>query len=122
MALIPHRRHLGTTPPAQPPSKYAIDALVLGEPGALQRVAGLTLLRSAIIAPGLYAAGYVFQEPGLRGPKLIGSSLLASATVTLGMLGYSFVKHRVFGATAEEAHQPGVIDAYGEAVSEGGTR
>jgi hypothetical protein len=38
------------------------------------------------------------------------------------MLGYSFMKLKLFGATPEEAHQPGVIDAYGEAVSEGGAR
>lgn len=100
-----------------PPSKYAIEGFVRGEPGSFQRVAGLTLLRSAIIAPGLFAVGVVFREPGLRGAKLVGASLAASTTVTLGMLGYTFLKLKVFNRDAGPgAPAPNVIDTTAEVL------
>lgn len=61
-----------------PPSDYAIADMVNGVPGAAWRVAGLTLLRSLIIAPGLALVG-------VRGSKLVASSLVASGSVSLGM-------------------------------------
>jgi len=66
-----------TTRPAigAPPTDYAIYALVRGEPRALQRVAGLTLVRACLIAPGLYVAG-------IRGRKLVTQSLAASVGVS----------------------------------------
>lgn len=81
----------------QPPSTYAIQALVNGEPGAFQRVVGLTLLRTALILPGLWVAGKAFREESFSGPKLIGSSFLASTTITLGMYGFAFVKTKMRG-------------------------
>jgi hypothetical protein len=64
--------------PNAPPSDYAIADLVNGVPGAGWRVAGLTLLRSLIIAPGLALMG-------MRGSKLVASSLAASGTVSASM-------------------------------------
>jgi hypothetical protein len=64
--------------PNAPPSDYAIADLVNGVPGAVWRVAGLTLLRSLIIAPGLALMG-------MRGQKLVTSSLAASSTVSVSM-------------------------------------
>lgn len=64
---------------SQPPSDYAIDALVHGQPGGLPRTLGLTAARSLLIAPGLYLAG-------LRGRGLLTASVAASASITLGML------------------------------------
>jgi hypothetical protein len=68
-------------PPANaPPSSYAIHDLVNNVPGALPRVMGLTLLRSAFILPGLYVVG-------VRGWKhLMGGAAAASVSITLSML------------------------------------
>lgn len=114
---------LSTTQQAQatltqnPPSKYAIEGLVRGEPGSFQRVAGLTLLRTAIIAPGLYVAGRAFGSEDYKGAKLVGASLFASASVTLGMLAYTFLRVRVLGGLAPVANpQENVIDTTAEVL------
>jgi hypothetical protein len=67
------------TPPANaPPSSYAVYDLAAGVPGSAVRVAGLTLVRSAFIVPGLYIAG-------VRGWKMLWGALAASATISFGM-------------------------------------
>jgi len=62
-----------------PPSTYAIAALVDGEPGALGRVVELTLTRSMLIAPGLYVAG--IRDPG----SLVKATLGATVSITVGL-------------------------------------
>ena len=62
-----------------PPSDYAIEALVRGRRGGLPRTLGLTAMRSLLVAPGLYFAG-------MRGKKLLVGALAASASITLGMI------------------------------------
>lgn len=66
---------------SQPPSTYAIDALVRGEPGAIGRVAVLTLTRTVLIAPGLWLAG--IRDPLMIAKASIGSSLTLTAGMTL---------------------------------------
>ena len=67
------------TPPANaPPSSYAVYDLAAGVPGSALRVAGLTLVRSAFIVPGLYLAG-------VRGWKVLWAALAASTTISAGM-------------------------------------
>lgn len=112
-----------TTQPdrTQPPSTYAIQALVNGEPGAFQRVVGLTLLRTALIVPGLWLAGKAFREEPFTGAKLVGSSFLASSTITLGMYGYAFVRTKMRGdtnAAALDGPPPiqNYVDTTGESV------
>ena len=62
-----------------PPSTYAIAALVDGEPGALGRVIELTLTRTVLIAPGLYLVG-------IRDPmSLVKATLGATASITVGL-------------------------------------
>lgn len=80
-----------------PPSSYAIYDLVTGVPGALPRTIGLTAVRSIFIAPGLYLAG-------VRGWTLVKGSLLASAFISLGMIGLCAWKARC--AVQLAAQQP----------------
>jgi hypothetical protein len=75
MSLV---QYLGETERDAPPSTYAIVDLLDGKPGALVRVAGLTVLRAGFIVPGLYIAG-VRRD-------LLRTSLAASASITLGMI------------------------------------
>ena len=62
-----------------PPSDYAVLAVVEGQDGAVWDLAGLTLLRSTLISPGLYLAG-------LRGKDLVKASLAASASISAALL------------------------------------
>ena len=59
----------------EPPSTYAIAALMEGQPGSIGRVANLTLSRMVFIAPGLFLAG-------VRDPKKL-LTLTASVSVSL---------------------------------------
>lgn len=77
-------RYLDDVERDAPPSAYAIADLLDGRPGALTRVAGLTIMRAAFIAPGLYLTGV--RE------RVVVRSLAASATITLGMLAWYTVK------------------------------
>lgn len=73
---------LGTYPPEPqaPPSTYAVAALIDGEPGALPRVVGLTLLRAVPIGVGLYIAG--------ERKHVVRNATIVSTTLTAGMLAY----------------------------------
>jgi hypothetical protein len=62
----------------EPPSTYAISALVAGEAGSLGRVANLTLTRMVFIAPGLWLSG-------IRGTKLLTTSGAVSLSITGGL-------------------------------------
>ena len=78
----------------QPPSDYAIEALVRGRPGGLSRTVVLTAWRSLLIAPGLYVAG-------VRGKSLAWGSVAASMSITLGMIAI-----RAARKSAERARLP----------------
>lgn len=58
-----------------PPSSYAIADALEGVPGAWPRVAGLTAIRAAVIAPGIYLAG-------IRGWKNPSGAILGSVAIT----------------------------------------
>ena len=76
------------TPPANaPPSSYAVYDLAAGVPGSAMRVAGLTVVRAAFIAPGLFLAGF-------RGWRVLWGSLAASATISAGMYALCWYKMR----------------------------
>lgn len=57
-------------------------------------------MRTALILPGLWVAGKVFRDESFSGPKLIGSSFLASTTISLGMYGFTYVKTKMRGDLA----------------------
>lgn len=64
-----------------PPSKYAVAALLDGEPGATGRVIASTAKRMLLIAPGLWAVG-------LRDKELLKSTAAASISITVGLIAY----------------------------------
>ncbi len=67
-------------PKGSPPSTYAGYDVVTGREGGLVRFTGLTAMRAALIAPGLYLAG-------MRGPmKVAKSSLYASVGISAFVL------------------------------------
>lgn len=68
--------------PGDPPSSWAIEALVQGEPGALGDVVWLTLYRAVPIGAGLYLAG--------AKRRLVRNSVAASAAVSVTMIGYAW--------------------------------
>lgn len=78
----------GVIEDAAPPSTYAVAAVIEGQRGAVLRAVGLTLARGVAIAPGLWLAGRAFKIEGLRGWKLVGTSLAASSMITLFMFGW----------------------------------
>src|SRR5574338_916250 len=82
--------HLAATPvpaPAtviergSPPSSYCALAVVEGHEGAIPRFALATVLRSLIIAPGLFAVG-------IRGKQAVFGSLAASTCISGVLLLY----------------------------------
>jgi hypothetical protein len=76
---------VGSVALGSPPSTYAGHDVVTGKPGAIPKFATLTVMRAALIAPGLYAAG-------IRGRKLASGSLLASVGVSAFVVGYCWWK------------------------------
>ena len=70
-------------PQGSPPSSYAAYAVINGDPGALLRFLGLTLLRGLIIAPGMAVAG-------VKGKQLLWGSAAASGLISFFALGYSW--------------------------------
>lgn len=112
----------GDLPEGSPPTSYAAHAALKGEPRALAAFAGLTLLRSLIIAPGLALAG-------IRGKTLVYGALAASGTISASALAYVFVhdRKRRFEAASEAArssyaaaagpvHEQGTTEATAEAI------
>jgi hypothetical protein len=85
-------RNLGNVPMERgaPPSTYCALAVYEGEPNAIPKFLGAFLVRSLFVMPGLAVAG-------LRGKKLLGASLAASASISvvlLGYYGYFFVREK----------------------------
>ena len=70
-----------------PPSTYAIAAMMEGEPGSKARAVGLTVERAAILATGLYVAGF-------RGRSLIRGALFGSGAITAWISLDYWLKHR----------------------------
>ena len=71
-------------PAGSPPSTYAIADMVNRKPGAVGRVAALTIQRAIWIGLGLYLAG-------IRGSKVKRGAFFASATLT-GVIAAGFIK------------------------------
>jgi len=57
------------------PSSHSVKSALRGDPSGWFKVLGSTLLRSLLVAPGVWAGG-------ARGGKLIGGSLIASLSIT----------------------------------------
>lgn len=91
-----------------PPSSQAILALYRGEPGALGKVVGSTMLRAALVSPGVLAAAYVGGARGLRlaGATVLGS-LLASLGITAFLAGYYALRGVGPGTQAQPTVPPG---------------
>ncbi len=101
-ALTPEVMDTGTAPmpadhtgiPQQaPPSTYAVVDFLDGGEGSAIRLAGLTLIRSVFIVPGLWAASKVTSVPLTFG-QIAGFSLASSTTISVGMVGYYAFKRR----------------------------
>jgi len=82
-----------TLPKGSPPSSYAAYAVLDGEKGAIIRFAGLTILRSLLIAPGVAIMG-------IRGKQLVLGSLAGSGVISLSALGYVWYSRKQAAAEA----------------------
>ena len=84
---------LPDAPRDAPPSTYAVVDFLDGADGSIVRLAGLTLLRTVFIAPGIFIAAKVTgTEMGFG--KVMGFSLASSATITGGMVGWYALRRR----------------------------
>lgn len=84
---------LPDAPRDAPPSTYAVVDFLDGADGSIVRLAGLTLLRTVFVAPGIFIAAKITgTEMGLG--KVLGFSLASSATITGGMVGYYAFRRR----------------------------
>jgi len=86
----------GGIPEGSPPTSYAAHAVLQGNRGSILAFAGLTLLRSLLLAPGLALAG-------IRGKKLLYGSLAGSGVISGVALAYVFMLDRKKRAEAEAA-------------------
>lgn len=87
-------------PRAAPPSTYAVVDFLDGGDGSAVRLAGLTLIRTVCIVPGLWAASKM-TDVKLTFGQLCGFSLASSTTITMGMVGwYAFKRRRAARGTA----------------------
>lgn len=79
-----------------PPSSYAVASVVNGEPGGTVRLVGVTFLRSIFIAPGLWlGAKIVGVDQYVMGWKLVGMTVGASSSISLGLLAWYFIKSKL---------------------------
>lgn len=72
---------LAIPPAGSSPSTYAIDDLLAGRPGGFARTVELTLMRAALVAPGLW----ISRVPPAR---IVPTAVVVSTTITLGLLFY----------------------------------
>lgn len=90
---------LPDAPRDAPPSTYAVVDFLDGADGSIVRLAGLTLLRTAFIFPGIWVANKITgTEMGFG--KLAGYSLATSTSISAGMVGYYALRRRVDAARA----------------------
>lgn len=80
-------------PQQAPPSTYAVVDFLDGGEGSAIRLAGLTLIRSVFIVPGLWVASKATSVPLTFG-QIAGFSLASSTTISIGMVGYYAFKRR----------------------------
>lgn len=81
-----------------PPSSYAVVAVLDGQNGSLLRLIGLTLLRGAFVVPGLFLTAKVMKID-LELYDLLALSFGGSVAISLGMLGYYWIRRKT-GAEA----------------------
>lgn len=78
-----------------PPSTYAVAAVLKNEPGSFARLIGVTILRAIFIVPGLWAAGKIIPGVKIDLPQSIGVGLTASASISIGLLGWYYLKSKM---------------------------
>lgn len=84
---------LPDAPQDAPPSSYAVADFLRGDDGSAVRLAGLTLLRTVFIFPGIFVANKITgTEMGFG--KIAGYSLATSTSITAGMLAYYSMRRR----------------------------
>ena len=103
----------GDLPEGSPPTSYAAHAVLSGKGGALAAFAGLTLLRSLLIAPGLALAG-------IRGKQLLYGSLAGSGVISAVALGYVFTLDR--RKKAELVNQPHLTETPSQQTQSAGSQ
>lgn len=81
-----------------PPSSYAVVAVLDGQHGSLLRLVGLTFLRGAFIVPGLFITAKVMRID-MELYDLLALSFGGSVAISLGMLGYYWIRRKT-GAEA----------------------
>jgi len=69
----------------EPPSTYAVAAVVDGDVAAIPRLLGLTALRATFIAPGLWVAAWATGVK-VTPLQLVGFALGGSFTISCGMV------------------------------------
>lgn len=79
-----------------PPSSYAVASVLDGDPGAIVRLAGLTMLRGCFIVPGMWVASRL-TKIDLEPLQILSLSFGGSATISAGMLAYYAIQ-RALGA------------------------
>lgn len=84
---------LPDAPQGAPPSSYAVADLLDGRDGSVVRLAGLTLLRTAFIFPGIFIANKITGTEMSFG-KLAGYSLATSTSISAGMIGWYALRRR----------------------------
>lgn len=67
------------------PSASAVESVLNGEDGAWGRVALVTLMRAAGIAPGLWLGG-------IRGRQIVTGSVMAAVTITAALFAMYSIK------------------------------
>jgi len=84
---------LPDAPRDAPPSTYAVVDFLDGADGSIVRLAGLTLLRTVFIAPGIFVAAKITGvEMGFG--RLAGFSLATSTSISAGMVGWYALRRR----------------------------
>lgn len=78
-----------------PPSTYAVAAVINGEPGAIFRLWGVTLLRGAFIFPGVWLGAKLMGVKDATGWKLVTMSMAASSSISLGLLGLYWIQSKL---------------------------
>lgn len=96
--------YTGVVPEGSPPTSYAAYATLNGDKGSMLKFAGLTILRSLLIAPGMAIAG-------VRGKQLLWGSLAASGFVSMSALVYCYAlaQKAPENANATPAAQPAQV-------------